>query len=365
MTALERSVLLPAEHILETNDSPIDTLVVNGWDPATSAEVVPLKPIAGRWFKPGDEHVVMVRETLTQRTGLTLGDSIQLPAAGGTTRLEIVGILPESPLLGDEAVYIPLGTAQSVFNQPGQINSIAAQFEPDNDYEAIRQTVLERLGPNYDAGAIDSGGQEMENFFQMMNAMLTMLGVLALAMGGFIMFNTFRTAVVERKRDVGMLRAIGASRRTVMGLILTEGLIQGIVGTVGGMLAGYLLAKLIVQQLNLIYEEYMRISLGDPSFTVQTYILTVALGLGLPLISGLLPALSASRVMPLEALRPSVDVVDWRSFGKRTLWGVMARRWFIPSLSYLADYWYWPLPERASWLGGIWYASLDGPQLRL
>jgi putative ABC transport system permease protein len=70
---------------------------------------------------------------------------------------------------------------------------------------------------------------------------LNIFGVLALFMGAFIIFNTFRTIVLERRYDIGLLRAVGASRSMITGMILIEGLIQGIIGSLAGIVSGYFL----------------------------------------------------------------------------------------------------------------------------
>ena len=133
-----------------------------------------------------------------------------------------------------------------------------------------------------------------------------MIGVLTLFMGGFIIFNTFRTIVAERRHDIGMLRAIGASRRTIVGLILTEGLVQGVVGTAIGMALGYLLGVVItvghVRHVPAAHEH----PAGRAGGRAGAHRLSVVLGVGVTLLAGLLPALSAGRVTPMEVLRPSL-----------------------------------------------------------
>ena len=138
-----------------------------------------------------------------------------------------------------------------------------------------------------------------------------MFGFLTLAMGGFIIFNTFRTIVAERRHDIGMLRAIGANRATIVGLVLTEGLVQGIVGTAIGIGLGYLLGLVIAAGTSPIMKQFMNIEMSavvEPSLVV----VSIVLGVGVTLFAGLLPAFSASRVTPMEALRPSLSEVMQR-----------------------------------------------------
>ncbi len=315
---LERSMLLPADMALSVERGTLDRITVNGWEPSSAAQTLPFQAEEGRWLTVQDTNAVMVRRSFVEATGLGLGDVIDLPGAAGVQTFEIVGILPSRPVLGDEEVFMPLASAQEVFNLPGQINAIAGQFDDGVDGEALRATILARLGPGFQVGSVEAGGSEWETAMQMANLVFTLFGVLALAMGGFIMFNTFRTVVLERKHDIGMLRAVGASRRTVLNLILVEGLIQGIVGTALGMFIGYLLIRALLPLLNPTWEQFFGAPLGQPSFGLWTWLLSVVLGVGVPLLSGYLPARAASRVSPLEALRPS-QVEDEEGFSRRRL----------------------------------------------
>jgi putative ABC transport system permease protein len=296
------------------------SLVLTGLDPATAEQVRPLSLAAGRPLHEGDGDVLLISETLAELSELEVGDTIRLPSASGMTEFELVGLIGGHPLAGTEEIYAPLAAVQAVFNLPGQINTIEALFEGHADGETVRQAVLAALGEGFKVGS-NQGGAEMMAMASMMQPVLTMIGVLALAMGGFIIFNTFRTLVVERRRDIGMLRAVGASRRTVLGIVLTESLLQAIIGTAAGMAAGYLLVSSLVAAISPVWEEMLPFPLGQPSFSLQVWALSIGLGVGVTLLAGLQPALSASRVPPLEALRPSVGEVVWQVAAKRAIWG--------------------------------------------
>ncbi|MHB8841070.1 MAG: ABC transporter permease [Candidatus Aquicultor sp.] len=150
-----------------------------------------------------------------------------------------------------------------------------------------------------------------------------MFGVLALAMGGFIIFNTFRTIVVERRRDIAMLRAVGASRKTVLNLILVESLLQGVIGTALGMGFGYLMVVGMLAALRAFFEQLVHLTIGGPVFSPTTYVAAIGLGIGVSVLSGLLPALSASRVAPLEALRPPTAEVTRRQITRGVIAGAV------------------------------------------
>ena len=151
-------------------------------------------------------------------------------------------------------------------------------------------------------------------------ALFSLLGVLAVLMGGFIIFNTFRTIVAERRRDIGMLRALGAGRRTILGTFLAEGLIQGVIGTALGIIGGYGLGLLGVAALGPVLSEMMNVDIGAPVVSPGLLIGSAIVGIGVTLVAGLLPAISAGRVTPLEALRPSVGALSLRRLAGVGFW---------------------------------------------
>jgi putative ABC transport system permease protein len=216
---------------------------------------------------------------------------------------------------------MPLTAAQELFNAPGLINMITAQTLPGVDEDAVKQQVLTSLGSGYQAGSLGGGTEAWETMMGMIDLILTLFGILALAMAGFILFNTFRTIVVERKRDIGMLRAVGASGRTVMGLVIIESLILGLVGTGVGLLAGYGFAKIMASLLRQVMDIFLHTPFGEATFTRANFLLSVSLGVGIPLLSGLLPARAATRVTPLDALRPATAGAGRHTARRRAFWG--------------------------------------------
>ncbi|MEJ2736777.1 MAG: FtsX-like permease family protein [Anaerolineae bacterium] len=310
--SLSRGLVLPSGQIA-------GSLMLTGLDPVSGEQVRSLEIAEGRALQPGDGNVLLVPVAVAQAADLKVGDTIPLPSASGVTEFEIVGLTGGRPLAGSQELYAPLAAVQAVFNAPGRINTMEVLFEGRADGEAVREAVLAALGEGYKAGG-NEGGAEMLAMANMMRPALTIVGVLALVMGGFVIFNTFRTIVVERRHDIGMLRSVGASRRTILGIVLTESLLQGVVGTAAGVAAGYLMATGLVAAIGPVWEEMLHAPLGTPAFGPQTWMLAVGLGVGVSLLAGLQPALSASRVSPLEALRPSTGEEEWRVAKKRAIW---------------------------------------------
>src|SRR3990170_8326077 len=175
---------------------------------------------------------------------------------------------------------------------PEQINAIEANFGVVSAAErtALEHEILDAMGESYQVGTLSSNSQFLTTL-GLAQVIFSLLGALALLMGGFIIFNTFRTVVAERRRDIGMLRTLGANRRTITGIILTEGLLQGIIGTGLGMVFGYLLASVVISALTPCLRQFINLQVGQPVVSLGLLLSTAAIGLGITLVAGLLPAL--------------------------------------------------------------------------
>jgi len=308
--SLERVINLPPDFY--GKNSTVSALSLAGIDPNIAPMLHDYPITQGRFLKPGDGNVAVISERLADSLGVKLNDTIKLPTPQGVVKLTIVGLTPGRTLVGNEQVLMTLAQVQKLFDMSGRISVIEANLATKDkaQTEAIVNNIKAQLGNTYTLGGLSSGS-EFASAMQMGQIVFNMFGVLALAMGGFIIFNTFRTIVAERRHDIGMLRAIGANRSTIISLVLTEGLVQGVIGTAIGIGLGYLLGIVITTGTNALVKQFMNVEMTavvDPSLVV----IAMILGIGVTLFAGLLPAFNASRVTPLEALRPSLSEVMQR-----------------------------------------------------
>jgi putative ABC transport system permease protein len=311
--SLKRTITLPA-------GSAVDAVTVTGLDDDAQT-VRPYQLAAGRFLRPGDRNVMVIPQHLALQAGLTVGDKYTVPSTSGATEFEIIGIIVTSPLPGVDAVYMPLSAAQQLLNQPDQINTIEAVLATGADRGRVEAEVQAQLGDGFKLGGLEVGNELLANF-QLGEIAIDLFGMLAIMMGGFIIFNTFRTVVAERRRDLGLLRAVGATRRAVIGVILTESLIQGIIGTALGLIAGYGLVLVFLSGLGTMIQQLVRFQINGPIFTPWAFILSIGLGVGITVLAGLYPAIMAGRVTPIEALRPTVAAVQQQRLNRREIGGL-------------------------------------------
>jgi len=320
---LERLINLPADYFDRDPNKPdrVTAVMLKGIDPEVYRQMNALNIVEGRFLEPADAHAAVITRSLAREVGVQLGGKLTLPTAIGVSELEIVGILPERMLPGNEEVLVTLTEAQRLLNMPGKINGIDANFGTleENRRAEIQQRISEVAGEAYKIGALESGSEILTNI-KNAQMIFNVMGFLALLMGGFIIFNTFRTIVAERRRDIGMLRALGANRRTIRGLIITEGLIQGVIGTAAGLVLGYLFGLALLQLIVPIGQQFLNIQIGTPAVSPPLVISSIIMGVGVTVLAGLLPAQSATRITPLEALRPSLGSVSFKRLAGFSFW---------------------------------------------
>ena len=307
--SLDHTINIPADFYDKDADKPdtITALSLMGVEPEAARALRAYPTVAGRYLKSDDTASAVISRTLADSLKVDVGATFLIPSVDGTTALTVVGILPPRTEPGNEVVLVNLPEAQLITDEAGRVNIIDINIETmalEERRAQIQKNIETALGPDFQVGTL-MAGDEMFASINLGRTMFNIFGALALFMGGFIIFNTFRTIVAERRRDIGMLRALGANRRTIIGMILAEGLLQGLLGTGLGLLLGYLLGAGILKLIAPIMGKFINLTLGAPVVSPVQLIGATALGVGVTVVAGLVPAFNASKVTPLEALRPS------------------------------------------------------------
>jgi putative ABC transport system permease protein len=301
--------------------SQVTQLNVIGIDPATAGKVRDFPVAAGRALGTGDGNVAVLSSDLAGKLGVGVGGSLDLPSSVGSTKFTVVGLLSSATVPGQEQVFVPLTAAQALFAYGQRINAIEGSFVLGVDRAAVESAISSAVGSRYQTGGLSTNSSLLASL-QISTFAFNMFGIFALATGGFIILNSFRTVVAERRRDVGILRAIGATRGTIVGMFLLESTFQGILGTAMGLLAGWGLAVAALSAMGSLYTSIIHITIGGPEFTIGTWATSVVLGVGVTIFAAIIPARAAGRVSPMEAMRPQLGEVYERRIGKRAWVGV-------------------------------------------
>lgn len=300
---LRRQFSLP---ILSGSDlGETSQLTMIGIDPTSAQDVREFTVTAGRFLEAGDTGKAVFPAGIAELAPqLRIGATFPLITAGGLKIFTVVGFLAEQGNPSAPEIYVSLADAQTAFDQAGLVNTVEVSIEPGADREAVSVQLQQALGDSYQLDAEDDSSSILAAA-QVGFAILNLLGLLALFLGAFLIFNTFRTVVVERRHDIAMLRAIGATRRQITMMILIESLVQGVVGTLIGLIVGFLMAAGVNRLVNQFWTTYFH--RGEMTLQLDGTALAIAVVLGIftALVAGYLPARTAGKTSPLEALRPA------------------------------------------------------------
>ncbi len=316
---LRRQFSLPTLGVKNENGS-VPQIELIGLDPASAREVREFIVSEGRFLEAGDTGKAVLPAGLAELSPqLQVGTTFPLVTAGGLKLYTIVGLLAEQGSASVPQIYVTLPDAQAAFNQSGLVNSVEVAIDARADHAAVTEAIRQALGDTY---TLDAAGNSTDTVaaMQIGFAMMDLLGVLALFLGAFLIFNTFRTVVVERRRDLAMLRAVGATRRQITLMIMIESLIQGTLGTIIGLLLGYLMALGVVNFMDRFWAAYLNRGSLELRLNAPALLGAVVLGLLTALIAGYLPARAAGKVTPLDGLRPASPL----SLHRAARWSLIA-----------------------------------------
>jgi putative ABC transport system permease protein len=280
-----------------------DTVVeVMGIDPGTFAQVSGLQFTAGdentAYAELQDGRTVIPNGIMASTVGVVLGDTLQLETPSGLQTYRVVGIATDylsakvpTATISQENMAADFGITQDML------------FLVDSAQGADRSAVeagLTELLVAYPQFRIVDGQAFIEESLALFEAAFSALTgiVLFLAIPSLIaMVNTLAIGVIERTREIGMLRAIGATRRQVRTVILAEALILSGIGTVFGIVTGTYLGYLAVQAIG---------AAGFPTeyaFPFGGILLAIAAGIAFGLLAAIIPARNAVKMQVVEALR--------------------------------------------------------------
>jgi putative ABC transport system permease protein len=295
--------------------SPVTVL---GIDPTVDGRIHELGLLAGSPLAYPDEPSALITERLAAQDGLSVGSPLDLQGAGSATTYRVVGIIRgDGPLTGafGRTVVVPLRTAQAVFGEAG-VTRVDIGLENGASSASVSEALQTRLirepyvlsSPQDLAASLRASTTDFQ-------ATTALIAAIALFAGAFLIFNTLSMTVVERIREVGLLRAAGARRRQVMSFMLTQALVLGIAGSALGLLLGVVFAFGMVAFVRTIGS----VTLDRPAVPLESVALAVAVGIGVTLAAALEPARRASRIQPVEALKPRLDVATARKARMRWL----------------------------------------------
>ncbi|MGZ3408202.1 MAG: ABC transporter permease, partial [Polyangia bacterium] len=194
------------------------------------------------------DSIVLTR-AFARAQGLELDSKIDLLTAGGRKRFTVRGLLePSGPAVayGGGLALMDVDAARVMFGRQGRTDRIDVVPREGEDDVALEHRLERALGPGFRVERPETQVDAFERMLGSYQAVLSAFGSLALLVGLLLVANALGIAVVERRREIGLLRAVGASRAAIVVGLLGEGALLGAVGGLGGLAAGWGLARALV-----------------------------------------------------------------------------------------------------------------------
>ncbi|HEX3427642.1 MAG TPA: FtsX-like permease family protein [Candidatus Limnocylindrales bacterium] len=303
-----RTYLAPAANDPNAAPAPVTAL---GIDPAREPAVRDLTLAAGQSLPATDAAAALLTQTLAAALGTNVGGTVTLQGSAGPVDLSVVGILAgDGPIVGSggRTVIVPLQTLQRVFEDPtvSRVDIVTGEGATPAEVAAALGVAL-TTQPYVLSSPADLAAS-LRSSTADFRAMTALIAAVALFVGAFLIFNTLSMTVAERVRELGLLRAAGATRRQLVWFVLAQAIALGIAGAVVGIAVGFVLGELMAAEVRSIGSiPFDRV---DP--TIASIIAVVAVGLGVTIAASLEPARRAGSIPPVEALRERLDPASAR-----------------------------------------------------
>ena len=265
----------------------------------------PFQLVAGHAPQAPDE--VVIDKASANLGHLAVGDTTTVLAGGPPQRVRIAGIAvfgTSDNLAGASFVLFTTPVAQRLLAEPGKFTLISFVAAPGVSQQQLAANLKRALPPGTEAVTGAKIIQETKNMFQgilkIFSSFLLIFAVIALVVGGFIIMNTFAITVAQRTQENGLLRALGASRRQVLGSVLVEAVAVGAIAAVLGLAVGFAVATGLKALLGVLG---FALPGGSLVLTGRTVLVSLLLGLGVIVIGAISPARKAAKVPPVAAMQ--------------------------------------------------------------
>ncbi len=289
--------------ILDANDNLVSDLALVG-PPADSQQIDP-EMVAGRWLQPGDDRVVIVSDSIYKEyPDIQPGDSLRLSVNNGRAEdWEVGGVFRFTDMVEGVFGYATFDTLSRISSTTNQAASyrIVTDDATREEEEATAREIDERLrAQGFLVSLVESGRATLEQAATGINVLivfLMMMAILTSLVGSIGLMGTMGMNVLERTREIGVMRAIGAVDMAIMSSVIIEGATIGFISWVLGGLLAFPFSILLLELMAVAFSAPV-----DPVFTPSGYIIWLGVVLALSVIASVLPARNAARLTIREVL---------------------------------------------------------------
>jgi putative ABC transport system permease protein len=265
----------------------------------------PLSLSEGQWAH-GADQVVIDANTASDH-GFAVGDRVGVAALGPVRQYEITGIAKfgsVDSIGGATFAVFDVPTAQALFEKEGHFDTISvaakAGISPDELVRALQPIAPTSAEVKTGAAQASADAADTNEGIAFITYFLLGFGGVALFVGAFVIFNTLSITVAQRTREFATLRTLGGSRRQVLGSVVVEGFVLGLLASVVGLFLGLGVGK----GLNTLFVAFgIDLPQAGTVFATRTIVISLIVGTSVTVLASIVPALRATRVPPISAVR--------------------------------------------------------------
>jgi putative ABC transport system permease protein len=270
---------------------------------------------------------LLLSERFANKHGIKAGDKINLITPKGTVPFNVRALLDESgpvKAFGGSFAVMDLYSAEAAFDIDHQIDRIDIKAASGVDVDVLKAKVRAATGDAFEVERPERRGESVQRMLLSFQMGLNMGSALALLVGIFLVYNTISIGVVQRRREIGTLRALGCSGNQMRALFTLEAAVLGAVGSVLGVPLGWLIAnRAIAGVADAISSIYIQVHASDVSVTAVEVAIGCGMGVFGSCFAAFRPASKAASVQPVEALRrDAVAGAHLGSYAPQLLLGV-------------------------------------------
>lgn len=297
-----------------TREGADSIIYLGGFEQGKLDAVSDYRVTAGRSASTTGE--ITLEDGWARERGLGAGDTIRTALPAGLRDYRIVGLFRFTRSVdfgGVTFAAVTLPEAQNAFSMPGKLNQINVRATDRGNVEGLKRDLQRLLPAQMTARTRSDEVKNLSDQLAGLNTFLLFFAGVALFVGAFLIFNAFNVTVLQRTREIGMLRTLGATRLTVTRQVLTEAVAMGIVGSLLGLAAGIAMAVGLIRLMSTVFRG---VPFGSLVVPTRAYVTGIITGTLVTALGALWPAYRASRTSPIAAMRQRaerVGRVPWRS----------------------------------------------------